>query len=159
MSWAMAEIFPHQGGLSQKPANMPGPKENDRQFGSCIFCLSKLLFPIYSYLPNNTINIFLVKKNKTRETHHFQDVQKWQLRKLEKGPHCCEPWHRSGKNSDWGLLLCCWPEQGQRGPLNWMVHQDFLQLHYRTGSSRWYALLIEAENKYWQSFQHGLPSE
>ena len=29
MSWAMAEIFPHRGGLSQKPANMPGPKEND----------------------------------------------------------------------------------------------------------------------------------
>lgn len=141
------------------PRNLPTCLDPKKMtvFGSYTFCLSKLHFPTYPYLQNTTINMFLEKKNKTKETHHFQDVQKWQLWKLEKGPHCCEPWRGSGKSSDWGLLLCCWPEQGQRAPLNWMVHQDFLQLHYRTGSSRGYALLTEAEKNMDNHFNMGFP--
>ena len=38
-----------------------------------------------------------------------------------------------------------------------MVHQDFLQLHYRTGSSRGYALLIEAEKNMDNHFNMGFP--
>ena len=46
---------------------------------------------VLSHQVAKVLEFQLQHQNKTKETHHFQDVQKWQLWKPEKDPHCCEP--------------------------------------------------------------------